>query len=109
MGNRRPALHPVDGVKHRSIELPQNPHLVMQLLGRVRGAVRALTGIDDGEEARLALRKQVTAEREQRSADTGSTSGWRTTPAEGTPPAQESSQSIRTVSGGLPTLGRRSR
>lgn len=103
------ALHPVDGVRARRVELPQSPEMILELLKRVRGAARAATGIADAEKARIELQRQVNAERDLEQSTPVPEPGWRNAPSPVVPIFREPRKSIRTVSGGLPTLGRRSR
>lgn len=106
-GEPQVALHPVEGATARFVALPQNAKYVLELLARCRGAVRELTGLDDAEEARVALRKQLDIRRHAEAEK--DVSAWRSEPLAERPPSEEKSVSIRTVSGGLPTLGRRRR
>jgi hypothetical protein len=106
-GQPQAALHPVPGAECKLVELPQNPKYVLELLARCRGAVRHLTGMDDAEEARIALKKTVDVKRHAEPEQ--DTSSWRAEPLTERPPVDGKSNSIRTVSGGLPTLGRRRR
>ncbi|MCZ9337112.1 hypothetical protein NGM37_04890, partial [Streptomyces sp. TRM76130] len=69
---------------------------------------------DDPEEARILLREQVfdskerEAEKKRQEAAELEARGWRREPVDSSP-APEASESIRALSGGLPTLGRRRR
>ncbi|MFC7015087.1 hypothetical protein ACFQMH_25955 [Streptomyces viridiviolaceus] len=101
-------------VKPQKFEMPRDPESLMALVNATRGALRELTGLDDPEEARLLLRKQVFESRERevekkrQEAAEFEARRWRSEPVD-SPPASEASESIRTLSGGLPTLGRRRR
>ncbi|WP_242591636.1 hypothetical protein [Streptomyces sp. GB4-14] len=101
-------------MKSQKFEMPRDPESLMALVNATRGALRELTGLDDPEEARILLREQVfesrerEAEKKRQEAAEFAARGWRKEPVDSTP-ALEASESIRTLSGGLPTLGRRRR
>lgn len=65
-GRPRFSLDPVNQVKSQTFEIPRDPELLMNLVSatRGRGALPELTGIDDPEQARIALRNQVQEKRD---------------------------------------------
>lgn len=110
-GQTRVSLDPVPGVHHLSVELPRDPEQLLRFVRSSRGALRDLTGMEDPEEARRFLQEYVSVLRDEElaAAKREQQSGWRNAPLARSDRVGERSQSIRTVSGGLPTLGRRRR
>lgn len=81
----------------------------MEFVSRARGALRQATGIEDPEEARLELRRQVLSRRERAAERRAKKATQRSPRSTAVQPknASDSSVSVHTVPGGLPTLDRR--
>ncbi|MFC5666747.1 hypothetical protein ACFP3U_27750 [Kitasatospora misakiensis] len=111
-GNPRVSLDPVKGVQPKRIPAPRDPVALGSLAARVRGALREAIGVEDPEAARRELNRFLEELKDAEKAhevekQQTKPSGWRSEPSPTPVPVDAKSSSIRTVSGGLPTLGRR--
>ncbi|WP_459647152.1 hypothetical protein [Kitasatospora sp. Ki12] len=99
------SLQQVEGVNPTSVDLPTDSEPLAALLTRARTAARLMTGLDDPRAAEAELKRRSRERRSRRKANEDLRRAERrhSTPIVGDP----SGHSVRTVAGGLPTLGRR--
>lgn len=102
---------PTKGLKAKQVQVPapyEAPTLTT-LYNRVSGALKERTG-ENGPISALRILKQIASdERERKAAESRARadSRWSKERSQELPPIEETGQSVRTVSGGLPGLGKR--
>ncbi len=108
-GDVEVSLEPLKGVAPTRIPLPSNPVFLDQLRARVDGAIRAVTGVSDIGSARKELKRlahELLGKRRTARA-AAQAEQWRDTPSTTEPVSPHHNASVRTLSGGLPGLGKR--
>jgi hypothetical protein len=94
---------------HVSVPAPEDPEALLALIGRATGAGKELTGLAKMGDVKDELHKRMKQARdgEQAAKRNRAEQQWSADNYSSPQPASASGQSIRTVSGGAPGLGKR--
>ncbi|PZG14390.1 hypothetical protein C1I95_21835 [Micromonospora craterilacus] len=108
-GKIHASLAPVGNTSPRSLSPADVAQLLLADPSRAMPAIRAVTGIADGQQALACLRGWWQSDRVVVNLSAADLAGRRVTEALRTPGRSNPDGSVRTVSGGLPSLNKRRR
>ncbi|MFE9959176.1 hypothetical protein [Micromonospora sp. NPDC005299] len=108
-GKIHASLVPIGNVSPRKLSPADVAHLLLADTSRAMPAIRALTGAADSHQALARLRSWRRSDRVVVSMDASDLAGRRVTEALQKPGRSNPDGSVRTVSGGLPSLNKRRR